>query len=359
MRDTLLDILCCPECRRFPLTLNAFAGAEREAGSEVETGYLRCSSCDRFYFIDEGIPRLVGEGFGRLIDTSFVERNADAFGPDLPQAEAYLERIRQADRDSTVQWNLDDVEFWDADYGNSDEVESMFEKLTRARRGAGGRAYPRERTLFRHIRPALRGGALLDLGCGLAQTVRTLVPPEEEGYHYIGADLSLPALRVNRQTMRGDFVLCSVDRIPFREGSVDAVIMLGTLHHLAEHEPTLERVIDTVRPGGFVGLDEVVAKHGLRNRLMWWRPIDESPHNEFVDASIIRRVLDRRGEIVEWTRYYSPVRTPMDSMLAETMRSRPWLTRAVIGLDRAVIRTLGRRWPLFAGSELLALGRRR
>jgi hypothetical protein len=153
-------------------------------------------------------------------------------------------------------------------------------------------------------------------------------------------------------------VLCSVDRLPFRPASVDAAVLFGTLHHLAEHEQTLDRVLATVRPGGYVGLDEVVARHGLKARLMPWRPTEESAHNEFVDPEVIRSSLKRQADIVHAQRLFTPVRPLMNRVIGDRMRSRPRLTRMVVGLDKFAMATLGRVWKAFAGSELLVLARR-
>lgn len=64
MRLSVLDLRCCPECGHFPLGLTELEISSRDAGSsrEVDVGYLECERCLRFYFIEEGIPRLLGDG---------------------------------------------------------------------------------------------------------------------------------------------------------------------------------------------------------------------------------------------------------------------------------------------------------
>ena len=331
---------------------------------DVEAGYLTCPRCRRFYFVDGGIPHLVGEGFAALIDTTFPERHAQAFQNVRRELDSFLRLVSEAgDPSGTHRWNIEDARFWDEGvYGDRHELANAFSRLSRSRRDAGGRTYPREEALFHTLRPALRGGILLDVGCGISQTIRTLCDPGNEHYVYVGAELSLSALRTNRETLDGDFVLCSADRLPFRPESLDAAITLGTLHHLAEQERTLEHIAAAVRPGGHVALDEVVARRGLARRLAPWRgssDTKESAHNEFVDVALVRQTLEQNGEILEWRLVFSPARHVLDRWFAEPMRTRPWLTRLVLRIDALCIRTLGRLWSPFSGSEVLALARKR
>ena len=55
MRDDLLELVCCPECRG-DLRLE---GATRDGSQEIVSGKLVCASCSRQYPIDDGIPNLL------------------------------------------------------------------------------------------------------------------------------------------------------------------------------------------------------------------------------------------------------------------------------------------------------------
>lgn len=367
MRLFVLDLLCCPECKHFPLELSVPQDPAQSAhpSRDVEIGYLECKGCARFYFIEDGIPRLLGDGFASLIDVTFPDRHATLVGDDGPRMQTYLATLDSVGGPgATESWNLDDVDFWeDKVYSDAESIEKMFGQISRSRADAGGRTLPRERALFRHIRPHVRGGGvLLDIGCGISQTVRTLCNPESEKFRYIGLELSISALHVNRRTLDGDFLLASADKLPFRPNSLDAAVMLGTLHHLALHGPSLERVVETVRPGGLIGLDEVIARQGWTDRLRPWCRSGHAPaeslHNEFVDVTTVRRALAGDAEVLEWHRLFSPVRGLLDRLLSNKMRTRPWLSRLVLAFDSAVRATIGRVWEVFQGSEILVLARR-
>lgn len=368
MRAGLVDLLCCPACREHGLELRtleeqpceAIAGVE---GPEVVSGWLRCSGCARLYFVVEGIPRLLTESFAGMLDLSLPGRFLDEFAEVGEELETLRGRIAAAarERDERAEWNIDDTRFWDGEvYGDEEEVRGYLQRAAIGRPDAGNRNYPRERFLMSNLRPRLAGGSLLDLGCGLSQTVRVLLDPDEVGFLYVGAELAINALRINRRTMRGEFVQCSADQLPFRPASVDALLMLGTLHHLADHDSALETALVVVKPGGAIALDEVVHRSGLAAKIpvLRNRQAEESEHNEFVDPELIRRHLASAGEIEVMRREYSPVRGLLAQRLAEPMRTRPWLTRLVIALDRACIVTLGRFSPIFAGNELLAFARK-
>jgi SAM-dependent methyltransferase/uncharacterized protein YbaR (Trm112 family) len=368
MRAGLVEFLCCPECAAHPLTLRSIEEQEIDslgglAGPDVVSGWLRCGTCERLYLIAEGIPRLLSEAFVELLDFSVVERHPEAFDEVRDSLEALRTRLGDPGGEPSVaQWNLEDVSFWDGEvYGDESSVKAIFDRVAIARPDAGNRTFPRERFLFRHLRDGITGGSLLDIGSGVAHTVRALCHPTEVGYLYIGVELSLSALRTNRRTLPGEFVQCSADRLPFRKASVDAVLMLGTLHHLADHECALSAALDAVRPGGVVALDEVVSRSGLAARIPWFQGLrgDESAHNEQVDPELIRRCVTEAAEIEVWRREYSPVRGLLVARLADPMRTRPWLTRLVIAIDRAFIVTIGRLWAPFRGSELLLFARKR
>lgn len=385
MRAFLGDILCCAECRHFPLALTVLetAGApdggrgptcELRCGQDghvldhdhcsscqtlaVISGYFLCPACERFYFIADGIPRLLTEDFADLIDLSVPRRFPDGFAEHRTKLDAYLALLsRDAPRDASSQWSLEDIAFWeDRVYGDAVKTASMLEEAGRARPDAGNRTLPRERSFFRRLRSELPGGVMLDLGCGLAQTIRALCPPTDVGYSYIGADLSISALETNRRTLAGDFVQCTAGRAPFRENSVDAVLMLGTLHHLTDHDAALEHAVGAVRPGGWVALDEVVTRRHLTRRFR--RAEAESAHNESVDPALVYRRLSPTTEMVVNRREYSPVRGLLAKVFGEHMGTRPWLTRSILAVDALCLATVGRLSPLFEGRELHVLARK-
>jgi uncharacterized protein YbaR (Trm112 family) len=55
MRDDLMELICCPECRADLLLV----ATQRDATNEILEGTLTCSSCGHVYPIHDGIPNLL------------------------------------------------------------------------------------------------------------------------------------------------------------------------------------------------------------------------------------------------------------------------------------------------------------
>jgi uncharacterized protein YbaR (Trm112 family) len=54
MKHELMDILCCPKCKK---DLELTVGKEEKG--EIITGKLKCKECKADYPIEEGIPNLL------------------------------------------------------------------------------------------------------------------------------------------------------------------------------------------------------------------------------------------------------------------------------------------------------------
>ncbi len=56
MKEEMMDILCCPNCKS---TLQLHI--ENEDNNEIISGNLYCSQCEKSYPITEGIPNFIDE----------------------------------------------------------------------------------------------------------------------------------------------------------------------------------------------------------------------------------------------------------------------------------------------------------
>lgn len=114
------------------------------------------------------------------------------------------------------------------------------------------------------------GGRILDAPCGWGRHTRLFT---EAGYAAVGADLSPDLLaRAERDVSR---VAADIRRLPFRDGSFDAVInvftSLGLFLDDAEDIRALAEAKRLLRPGGTFLLesmhrDEVIAQYAERDR---------------------------------------------------------------------------------------------
>jgi SAM-dependent methyltransferase len=225
----------------------------------------------------------------------------------------------------SARWGIDDVAYWEAEYADSGEQVRMRERIRRSRPDAGLRTRPREQHIFRHIRPHLNGKVLLDVGCGNAQTVQVVCHPDDLGYTYVGVDLSLSALLMNQQMFRGFFVQASATALPFQPETFDAILMLGTLHHLHDPCASLRQIMKLLKPGGLIGLHEVTYRRSHDSA--------GSTHNEQVSLDGMLATLSEACEIVDLKEEHSIVLHLVAGTVGERMRTSPGLTRVVLALD--------------------------
>ncbi len=96
--------------------------------------------------------------------------------------------------------------------------------------------------------PAMIGttGTVLDLGCGTGSAGESL---KAAGATVIGADLSLPCLAVARRRLDA-VVRVDAVRLPFEDGTFDAIVARGALHHMADPEAAVSEAYRVLKPGG-------------------------------------------------------------------------------------------------------------
>lgn len=123
---------------------------------------------------------------------------------------------------------------------------------------------------FFHSRP----GRLLDVGCGTGATLRTL---GSFGLA-VGLDYSRLALDYCRRRGQRALVQADAERLPFADGSFDAVTLLDLLEHV-DDELAMREVARVLRPGGWVfitvpAVPAVWSEHdeALQHRRRYLRP---------------------------------------------------------------------------------------
>ena len=105
-------------------------------------------------------------------------------------------------------------------------------------------------------------GVVLDVGCADG-VLRAALPPS--GPRLIGLDASATLLR----THPAPVVQADAARLPFRDGSVDAVTALNVLYHLPDPLPALREAHRVLRPGGHL-LTAVIARNDSPEFSAYW-----------------------------------------------------------------------------------------
>ncbi len=132
----------------------------------------------------------------------------------------------------------------------------------------GGKLSERRRTTVARAR--LRPGeAVLDVGCGtgtLALALREQVGPAGR---VVGIDAGVQQIARARSQARKrgidvDFRVAAIERLPFEDGSFDAVLSTIMLHHLPDDlkKRGLAEVARVLRAGGRVAIADFKSGHG-------------------------------------------------------------------------------------------------
>jgi SAM-dependent methyltransferase len=105
----------------------------------------------------------------------------------------------------------------------------------------------------------LEGRDLLDVGCGSGALVREL---EGRGARATGLEITEGQLGDARAQGVGRFVVGRAEALPLADESVDAVVFMRSLHHVAEEAmiPALADARRVLRPGGTVYVAEPLAE---------------------------------------------------------------------------------------------------
>ena len=97
------------------------------------------------------------------------------------------------------------------------------------------------------VERGLRGGRLVDVGCGNG-TLAGALPPGD--FHYVGVDVvGHPAFPPELELVRANL---DRDLIPLADGSADIVVSAETIEHVENPRALMRELVRLLRPGGWV-----------------------------------------------------------------------------------------------------------
>jgi len=199
MQRKLLEVLACPKC----LGELSCAVSEVDADGEITTGTLGCSSCQRDYPVEAGIPRFVPP-----------ENYASSFG---------------------YQWNRFKAEQIDGINGTGLSEQRFY----------GETGWDKD---------WIKGKWILDAGCGAGRFLEVV---SREPCEAVGVDLS-NATDAARATLNDrknvHMVQASIYELPFRSGVFDGCYCIGVIQHTPDPEKSLESLPRTLKPGGRIAV---------------------------------------------------------------------------------------------------------
>lgn len=221
MKLTALKVLVCPSCKS---TLSLTKDAEQ--GSEIMSGILKCSACERQYPVVRGVPRFVN-----------AESYAQSFGR---------------------QWNWFKAVQLDSQNGT--------QKSDRALAAATG---------WNDSQYA--GALLLDAGVGAGRFAECAA---KKGAEVFGVDLSsaVDAAFANIGHLDNvHIVQADIFAMPFRPATFDLAYSIGVLHHTPDPRAAFDRVATAVKPGGSLAI-YVYDRYGVFFSDLWRKVTTRLPH---------------------------------------------------------------------------------
>jgi uncharacterized protein YbaR (Trm112 family) len=356
MRHYLLDKLVCPRCHHFPLLLRIEAEEEcagagvtirpcqlycaleaewlQQLAAEppcaqclrrrVWVGEVICTGCDSRYVVREGIPNFLTD-------------------------------------EAVDNWVSAEQDWWERKYAQVRQEKNIADlrRATGKERIAGNRLYERNKYLFDPLRRrGIRDQVVLEIGVGMAETVANILPPAEGQYLYVGTDVAGEALRIAARLLpEGDFVQSTVGRPPFRKGVFDYVLCLGVLHHIPEWQSSMERTLDLLRPGGWLLLNEAIAKPRIlgRFRKESLTAAIDSPHEGEVALDDLLEIARRNGRVIVARVQSTPLRVLFAWFVGRWMNHSLLLTKVILSADQIFSRTLGRLFKSLGPGEMLGI----
>lgn len=107
--------------------------------------------------------------------------------------------------------------------------------------------------LSRHLIDALPStGTLLDIGCGTGLFIEKFIA---EGGNAVGLDISRGMIhQARRRCPDREFVIATGERLPFGDGSFDAISSLLAFSYMKDPQGMLDEAFRVLKPGGYIAL---------------------------------------------------------------------------------------------------------
>ena len=140
----------------------------------------------------------------------------------------------------------------------------------------------------------LRGGRLLEVGCGSGLFLRFL---RGAGYAVEGVETSAPDAAYARNSLGLTVYEGALEDLPLERRGYDAVVMVYVLEHIPDPAATLGRIRDLLKPGGWAVLGLPVMDSGQSRWLgARWSAVTEAPrHVAIPSAEGAKRLLEGAG----------------------------------------------------------------
>jgi ubiquinone/menaquinone biosynthesis C-methylase UbiE len=146
--------------------------------------------------------------------------------------------------------------------------------------------------LLRRARVDLRGGTLLDAGCGdgygLSLLAQTFQPRRLVGFDLMPEQVA----RARRRGLTAEIALGDITAIAQPDATFDGVFVFGILHHVPRWRAALGELARVLRPGGVLLVEEL---HGTTARFSDRMLGTSHPSDAYFDWTDFRGGLEAAG----------------------------------------------------------------
>jgi SAM-dependent methyltransferase len=189
---------------------------------------------------------------------------------------------------------------------------------------------------------------VLDLGCGTGFHQRTLSQYAE---YLIGGDMSFGALVECRKLFSGEYVVCDINHLPFKQNSLDCIWIAGVLHHVPDNLVNVisNNIAKTLKRDGVILIDEPNRWNLLNYLILKLSKADPTGEERPLSLSAVRKILsDSNLKVVkeEWYEFFAPL-----GLLFKNMFFFRICESVDLYLKRSLLRFVLLRWVIYAKKE--------
>lgn len=260
-----------------------------------------------------------------------------------------LNRIYGLGETQDGKWNREEMKYYDEAVETSEKQQAMLKSIKE--KNLWRIFIPRKKDMIDTISAACKGEWVLEIGCGNARTIARIFHPQENGYNYLGTDISFKRLEVAKQSLPGsDFLQASAFNLPLKKDAFNAAISFGMLHHLPRPAEAIIEVNKTLKHGGYFAFHEPVytsrrfsEKQTAVVRKIF-RTYEHSVHDNKIELNeAITCLKSLHHEVVKIVPYNSIFRVTFEAAMNRI--SRRWLTKkfpvkAMLKLDNVLLHTV-------------------
>jgi SAM-dependent methyltransferase len=148
---------------------------------------------------------------------------------------------------------------------------------------------------------------VLDLGCGTGFHQKTL---QHYADQLIGADMSFGALKECKRNFSGEYVVCDVNQLPFKNNSIDLIWIAGVLHHVPDSLPAvIKNISNILRSGGVLLVDEPNKLNPLNYFILKFSKADPTGDERSLSSVSVKKLF-RECHLkilsIDWYEFFSP-----------------------------------------------------